>query len=108
VSRDGSVVGLLTAETVARWLASHLAAGQEVVEEQAVAEVLNHQEDTENYCFMGRVATVPEGLIGFERFQQNGKRLEATLITNVGRPTESLLGIVTIHDIPKLNQAIAV
>ena len=35
-----------------------------------------------------------------------GKRLEAILITNSGLPTESLLGIVTIHDIPKLNKAI--
>ena len=74
--------------------------------EQSVVEVMHHQEDSENVQFLPRTATVADGLAAFDKFLHRGKRLEAILITNTGRPTEALLGIVTIHDIPKLNQAI--
>lgn len=105
---DGdSYVGLLTAETIARWLASSFVGdGKGVVGEQTVAEVMRHQEDGENVQFLPRVATVAHALAAFDEFLHRGKRLEAILITNSGRQTEKLLGIVTIQDIPKLNQAI--
>ncbi|OWK45502.1 CBS domain-containing protein [Fimbriiglobus ruber] len=99
--------GLLTAETIARWLASSFVGdGTGIVDEQIVAEVLRHQEDEENVQFMARTATVAHSLAAFEEFLHRGKRLEAILITNGGHPTESLLGIVTVQDIPKLNQAV--
>lgn len=98
--------GLLTAETIARWLSTEFKGdGQGIVGEQSVAEVMQHQEDSENVKFMARTTTVADGLVAFDDFLHRGKRLEAILITNTGRPTETLLGIVTIHDIPKLNQA---
>jgi len=104
---DGDVFeGLLTAETVVRWLASNLGGGVGLVEEKPVSEVIRHQEDPENNAFLKRTSTVEEGLSAFERFFVRGKRLEAILITQTGRKTEKPLGIVTIHDIPKLRQAI--
>jgi len=99
-------LGLLTAETIARWLANHLGDGAGLVEEQPIADVMKHQEDHENHTFLGRTATVADGLSAFDAFLRRGKRLEAILITQNGRPAEALLGIVTIYDIPKLNQAI--
>lgn len=98
-------LGLLTAETIARWLANHLGDGAGLVEEQPVADVMKHQEDHDNHTFLARTATVADGLYAFNEFLRRGKRLEAILITQNGRPSESLLGIVTINDIPKLNQA---
>jgi predicted transcriptional regulator len=104
---DGSAfVGLLTAETVARWVASNLADGQELMEEERVADVLRHQEAGENHAFLGRLSTVLDGLAAFDAFLHRGKRLEAVLLTDSGRPTEQPLGIVTVHDIPKLRRAI--
>jgi predicted transcriptional regulator len=104
---DQQYCGLLTAETIARWLATFfLGDGDGIVDEQTVAEVVQHQEDSENYKFMAANATVTSALSAFEEFQRRGKRLEAILITNLGRPTETLRGIVTIQDIPKLNKAI--
>ena len=105
---DGNnYIGLLTSETIARWLATAFVGdGQGIVGEESVAEVLKHQKNSENYKFMPAKATVPEALAAFEDFQQRGKRLEAILLTNTGRPSEPMRGIVTIHDIPKLNQAI--
>ena len=99
-------LGLLTAETIARWLANHLGDGAGLVEEKPIADVMKHQEDHDNHTFLARTATVADGLAAFDDFLCRGKRLEAILITQNGRPAEALLGIVTIHDIPKLNQAI--
>jgi predicted transcriptional regulator len=98
--------GLLTAETIARWLATAFVGdGTGIVEEQPVSEVIRHQEDGENYKFLPRAVTVATALAAFEDFLHRGKRLEAILITHGGRPGERLLGIVTVHDIPKLNRA---
>lgn len=106
VYNDGRFVGLLTAETVARWLSSNLADGQQLVEEKPVAEVLMHQEYPRNYEFMPRSATVFEALTEFDKSLRRGKRLEAILLTENGRTTEAPLGIITIHDIPKTQRAI--
>jgi predicted transcriptional regulator len=100
--------GLLTSETIARWLAAFFVGdGNGIVDEQTVAEVIRHQEDSENVEFMARSTTVIHALAAFDRFLHRGKRLDAILLTNSGRQTEALLGIVTIHDIPKLNKAIS-
>jgi hypothetical protein len=49
---------------------------------------------------------VLDGLAAFDAFLKRGKRLEAILLTENGRPTEQALGIVTVHDIPKMRRAI--
>ena len=100
--------GLLTAETIARWLASFFVGdGEGIVDEQTVEEVMRHQEDGDNVEFMARTATVANALAAFDKFLHHGKRLEAILITNSGSRTETLMGIVTINDIPQLNRAIS-
>jgi hypothetical protein len=108
VYEGDTFVGLLTAETVARWVASNLADGQELMEEEKVCDVLRHQEDPENHTFLGRASTVLDGLAAFDDFLRRGKRLDAILVTENGRPSETPLGIVTIYDIPTLQRAIRV
>ncbi len=106
IYEGNNCLGVLTAETVARWLATMLGGGIGLVEERLISDVVKYQEDPENHTFASRTSTVADGLAAFEKFQRQGKRLEAILITQSGRGTESPLGIVTIHDIPKLNHAI--
>ena len=77
-----------------------------LVEEKPIADVMKHEEDHDNHTFLARTATVADGLAAFDDFLRRGKRLEAILITQSGRSSEALIGIVTVHDIPKLNQAI--
>lgn len=105
VCDDSKCLGLLTAETIARWLSAELPVNGGLVEEQSIAEVLAHQEDLENHTFVGRLATVDDALAAFEAFMARGKRLDAVLITQNGRSTEGLLGIVTIHDVPTLTRS---
>ncbi len=67
---------------------------------------MKHQEDHDNHTFLARTATVADGLAAFDDYLSRGKRLEAILITQNGRSSEALLGIITVHGVPKLNQAI--
>jgi hypothetical protein len=43
----------------------------------------------------------------FRQFEKQGRPLDAVLISHDGRDTSALLGIVTIHDVPRLVQEIA-
>jgi CBS domain-containing protein len=99
-------LGLLTADTIARWLAKALEDGVGLVEERPVSEILTHQEHDQNYTFVPRAATVADGLTAFDDFLRRGLRLDAVLITHGGQATEAPVGIVTIHDIPALRRAV--
>jgi CBS domain-containing protein len=100
---DGDrLVGLLTAETVARWLASRLAGGLGMLDEEVVEVVMRHEEGTHAYAVMGREATVEDGLAAFDDHLRSGKSLDAIILTHNGRRMERPLGIVTTSDMPRL------
>ena len=102
VTSDGRVVGLLTTNTVARWLASQ--AKRELVDltEHKVADALKHTEHEGNWRLMPRTALLSDVVDAFDSAESAGRRLDAILITHAGRNSEALLGIVTIHDMPKV------
>ena len=106
VYRENRFVGLLTAETVARWLASRLANGEGILEEETVEEILQHGEDIHQHRLMDRDATVFDALAAFEDLIHAGKVLDAIILTNSGKPTETPIGIVTISDVPRLNRLV--
>lgn len=88
---DGRLVGLLTAETLARWLAARLAGGLGLLEEEPVAAVLKHQEGGRDWQLLGHAATVFDALEAFEACHRSGRVLDAILLT----PHGSEAGIVT-------------
>jgi predicted transcriptional regulator len=98
------LVGLLTGETIARWLAVRLAGGVGILEEEPVGKVLEHQEAA-GYVLVGRAATVFDGLKAFDQSLRSGTALQAVIVTANGQATESPLGIVTPSDIPGLVRA---
>jgi len=51
---------------------------------------------------MARSQNVFELLEVFSNFQNRGKFLEAILITEKGKPTESLIGILNADDLPRI------
>lgn len=106
VYRDGALVGLLTAETVARWLARRLAHGEGILEEETVEEILRHGEEIHQHRLMGRGATVFDALAAFEDLIHAGKVLDAIILTDSGKPTESPIGIATVADVPRLNRLV--
>lgn len=106
VTSSNRFVALLTANTITRWLGAK--AGDDIVSinETTVAEVLNHTEDSENHVFFGRHASLFDALAKFDDFEERGKPLDAILITHGGKATDSLLGIITVYDVPKILRAL--
>jgi CBS domain-containing protein len=100
---DGSgLVGLLTTETIARWLADRLACGLRLLEEEAVESVMRHQEGTHCHELMGRDATVEDAFAAFDHHLHSGRTLDAIVLTHSGMKTERPIGIVTVSDMPRL------
>jgi hypothetical protein len=84
---DGAIfVGLLTANTVARWLGASVAEDIFSLSETPVSDVLGYTEDKDNFSFLRRDSTLFEVLEKFQTFEREGKRLEAILITQNGKP----------------------
>jgi len=80
----------------------HIRRGNDVfsLAETPISQVLEYVEDEDNYRFVSRNKSLLEVLQLFEDYAGSGRRLEAVLITDSGKPNEKLLGIVTIYDLP--------
>lgn len=100
VLKNGKVVALLTSETIVRWLASEITNDVVSLQETLIHTVLEHVEDDEHYCFLPRNASLHDVIGKFEEFTSRGKDLDAILITDAGKPDQSLLGILTVYDLP--------
>jgi predicted transcriptional regulator len=98
---DGRVVGLLTSETIARWIATKLA-DINMLDEETVGQVQTNQEKDSQYVLVARTYSVTDAFDLFDVHLKKGNDLDAILITNSGIETETLLGIVTAADIPKM------
>jgi predicted transcriptional regulator len=105
VVSDKKIVGLRTADTIARWLATRLDGGIGMLDEEPVEKALRHQEKTRNHTLMGRPATVYDALEEFDKSLHSGESLDAFILTHNGRATEAPIGIVTVSDMPKLVRA---
>src|SRR5262249_15616366 len=105
---DKKILGLLTADTVARWLATRLEGGIGILDEESVEKVLRHQEKSRNYILMSRVGTVYDALEQFDKSFHSGESIDAIIMTDNGRPTEAPIGIVTVSDMPRLVHAVKV
>ncbi len=106
LSNGNRIIGVLTSETVVRWLASEVSNQLVSPWETKIEEVLPHAEDDEHYCLLSRNSTLFDALSKFEDFASRGKDLDAVLITADGKSEQRLLGIITIHDLPKILAAI--
>lgn len=104
VYRNRVFVDLLTADTVSRWLGAN-AQGELVDLTVPVGEVLPHKESIEKYAFVRRSESLLGVIEAFDEHTRRGERLSAVLITQHGRATENLLGIVTAYDLPQAFEA---
>lgn len=98
----GKVVGLLTSETVVRWLASEIENDLVSLWDTTIGYVLPYVEDQEHYCYLSRRASLLDALACFEDFTSRGKDLDAILVTHDGRADQQLLGVLTVYDLPAI------
>jgi CBS domain-containing protein len=99
-------VGLLTAETLARWLAARLATGVGLVEEESVGNILRFQDDDRQHEFANHSATVTDAFNWMEKHYHRGRPLRAILLTPHGKSSELPTGIVTAGDFPAMLESV--
>jgi len=106
-----TVIGLLTTNTITRWLGKHVADDIFSLQETSVAEVLLCAEENPNkkanYIFLKQSASVFDAIEYFATYAESGSQLDAILITAHGRHNEGLIGIMTITDFPEAHQAVS-
>jgi predicted transcriptional regulator len=102
VYAEGRLIGLLTSETIARWLGAMLAEGIGLLEEARAETVLQYTEDHDHYQLVSRQRPVVDVIEMFEEYTKRGKSLDAVIITQTGSREETPLGILTIFDLPQL------
>lgn len=100
---DGNVVvGVMSSNTIARWLGKEILNDVFSLQETTNRTVMECAETKDNYEFFSRKKTYADALGSFDRATQQGKSLDAILITENGKSTEKLLGIITRFDVPEL------
>lgn len=94
--------GLLTTNTVARWIADQLERHGGVVEDVAVRKVLSFAEKIENVLHCSRTLSVTETVRHFTSSVASGRPVTALILTNSGKRDETPLGIVLPADLARL------
>lgn len=99
-----NVIEVISTNTIARWIANILTdKGEILIDEAKVKDFIEEIEFKQNYKFIQRNATVYDAYYLFiDEIKKNKRNLEVLFITESGKPTEKLLGMITIEDIARV------
>lgn len=95
-------IGLVTATGITYWLADNMTDEKISREMPTLLDIYSHEKQKNTYRFIRMDLSVYEAEEYFKKSVAEGKRLEALLITESGRPEEKLLGIITPLDLMKI------
>ena len=105
VFRHREFVGLMTENGITRWLGARIEGNSSLLKNTKVSEVLKHEEHPQNCVFFDKNKSVYDALQTFrENTLEHGGRVQAILITENGKPSKDLLGIITIWDVAELSK----
>lgn len=109
VDGDGEIIDLLTTDTVARWTADYLDDddGVYLLEGSQVEEVLPYREDGRDYHVLGRRQPLHEVVEQFSHYRNQGKFLDAVIVTHTGGPAPEPVGIFTWSDLPEIYERLS-
>ena len=96
---EGEFISLVTESGITNWLASNVKDDLISFEETRVSDLLSVDELAETYRFISRITTIYEAKDYFLQAANEGRKLEALLITESGKSNQSLLGILTHWDL---------
>jgi predicted transcriptional regulator len=92
--------GLLTENGIANWLSRSIKEDLVSISETKVKDVIEFEEMTNHYLFVSKHTSVFEAKEKFLNHLEKGSlKLDALLITEHGKETETLLGIITPWDV---------
>lgn len=102
VIENGKFKSILTANTVTRWLGANVKDDVFSLSETTIDFVLKYTEKFERCEFIPKNQSIFETINIFHEIENKGCRLEAAFITEHGKKSEKIIGIVTLADFPKL------
>ena len=99
--KENVVLELVNTNTISRWLSSQLEGkGTIMVENIKVKDLIPEIEFRNNYKFISRDTSIYEAYDLFANQVSSEKRnLDVLFITNSGKKSEKILGLITIEDI---------
>jgi predicted transcriptional regulator len=105
---NGKLIGLLTSNMIVKWMGICLISNQEEVNlhETSLTDVIKKAGHENDYQFVSVNQSLFDLPDLFYHWQQQGRKLEAVLITQNGDPAEPLLGIITNRDLPAVHREI--
>lgn len=105
IYEGGSCVGLLTANTIARWVAEELARG-DTVGTTTIDSALGLSGRHDQAVFLPRTATAAAAVDALSAPFASGARPRIAIITEHGRADQRPIAVIGPTDIPELTQAI--
>lgn len=101
---DDTYVGLLTTNTVARWVANQMHQHDGLAEDAPIDVALNYQE-SEPVRHLPKNVTSTQALRTFVEAAERGTPLTALIVTETGKPHQRPIAVVTPADLPALAEA---
>ncbi|MEK4227973.1 CBS domain-containing protein [Solibacillus sp. FSL H8-0538] len=95
--------GLITTVGITNWLATFITGKILPKQIPTLLDILHHENNEMNFKFISRYITIYEAEEIFKQGVERGRRFEALLITEHGKPHQKLVGIVTPIDIMKVD-----
>lgn len=99
-------IGVLTSNTIARWLGNCVENEVLNLDETTIEAVLAFTRKKDRYTLRSRHIDLFSAVAIFDEYEHKGLRLHALLITETGKETEKIMGIMTLSDLPTALRAI--
>lgn len=106
-----SFKGLLTTNTITQWLGAPSNDDLISLRETKIYDIIKFEENERKikpYTFMSRKENLFDLIDKFKKSYEKGVKLDAILITENGKNSEKLLGILTIWDLPIINEKLKI
>jgi len=103
---EAGYVGILTTNSIARWLAQRLAS-QEALQSAPVREVLTFSEPTDQASLAGSAITAAEAVDTLHRSESGQAPVSALIVSENGLKTDVPLRVVVLYDLAALTAALA-
>jgi predicted transcriptional regulator len=108
VYENHGYAGILTTNTIARWLAHQLVQNQGLAEEETVSQILEFAEPHERALLVSRQITAPEVIQKLSHGGTRGTPVTALVVTANGRSTDKPLRVITVFDLPQLTASLKI
>lgn len=101
---SGQYVGILTTNTIARWLAQQIVDGAEH-RDAAISEVMEFREPSDCALLMDRTLTVADAIHQLAYGSPDRGPVNALILTEHKLPTDCPIRLIAVYDVPLLNAA---